>query len=289
MDKLKGTFEASINGFKYGKIEGKNFAGRLDFDHNNLNIRGNTSAMQGELALDGNARFDLDPSLKMRITARNLDLQTMLMQCENFGQEVITEENMRGRLSGRVVLWTYWNATGEFDMKRLRALADIQATNGELQKVKMFEDFSTFIHLEDLRRIRFTDLQNYLEIKDQKVYIPVMFLQSNALNMTLSGDQSFDNDIDYKIKVNAGQVLLNRLKKHDSDLDPLPEKKGGFNLYYSIVGNLDKYEMKRKKKTVKAEFERSEARKLQIAQAIDTEFGGASESAMLGLPTQSDN
>ncbi len=289
MNKLKGTFEANINGFKYGKIEGNNFGGRFEFDHNNLNFNGNAAAMQGELALKGNARFDLAASLKMHIIARNLDLQTMLAQCENFGQEVITDQNMRGRLSGRVVLWTYWNDTGEFDMKRLRALADVQASNGELQKVKMFEDFSSFVHLEDLRRIKFTDLQNYLEIKNQRLYLPVMFLQSNALNMTLSGEHTFDNDIDYKIKINAGQVLLNRLKKYDSDLDPLPEKKGGFNLYYSIVGNLDKYDMKRKKRVVKAEFERSEARKLLIARAIDAEFGGASVDMMLDAPTQPEN
>ncbi|MBC7776150.1 MAG: hypothetical protein H7246_12010 [Phycisphaerae bacterium] len=260
MDKLKGSFEANISGFKYGKIEGKNFGGQFEFDHNNLNINGNASAMKGELMLDGNARFDLHPSLKMRITARNLDLQTMLAQCENFGQEVITDANMRGNLNGRIVIWTYWDNVGAFDSKRLHALADVQATNGELLGVKMFEDFSTFVHIQDLHRIKFTDLQNYLEIKNQRLYLPVMFIQSNALNMTLSGEHTFDNDIDYKIKINAGQVLLNRLKKHDSDLDPLPEKKGGFNLYYSIEGNLDKYEMKRKKKAVKTEFERSEAR-----------------------------
>ena len=287
MDKLNGTFEASITGIKYGKIEAKNFTGRFEFDHKNLNISGNTSAMQGELALDGNASFDLDPSLKMRITASNLDLQTMLEQCESFGQDVITDANMRGRLSGRVVLWAYWNTTGEFDMKRFRALSDVRATNGELLKVKLFEDFSTFIHLDDLRRIKFTDMQNYLEIKDQRVYLPVMLLQSNALNMTLSGEHTFNNDIDYKIKVNAGQVLLNRLKKHDADLDPLPEKKGGFNLYYTILGNLDKYEMKRKKKTVKAEFERSEARKILIAREIDKEFGRSAENAMLHEPADS--
>jgi len=286
MDKLKGMFDANISSFKYGKIEGKNFNGRLEFDHNNLNISGQTFAMKGELALDGNARFDLKPSLKMRITARNLELQTMLAQCENFGQEVITDANMRGRLNGRVVIWSYWDDTGVFDFKRLYALADMQATNGELLGVKMFEDFSTFVHIEDLRRIKFTDLQNYLEIKNQRLYLPVMLLQSNALNMTLSGEHTFENDIDYKIKINAGQVLLNRLKKHDSDLDPLPEKNGKFNLYYTIVGNLDQYEMKRRKKTVKAEFERSEARKLLIARSINTEFGGASVDAMLDAPIQ---
>ncbi len=281
LDKLKGDFEASFSTFKYGKIEGRNFGGKLSFDHNNLNITGNAVAMQGELALEGNARFDLEPSLKMRITASNLQLQTMLAQCENFGQEVITDANMRGSLNGRVVLWAYWNSTGEFDINRLHVLAELQATNGELLDVKMFEDFSTFIHLDDLRRIKFTDLQNYLEIKNQRIYLPVMLIQSNALNMTLSGEHTFNNDIDYKIKINAGQVLLNRLKKHDTDLDPLPEKKGGFNLYYTIVGNLDKYEMKRKKRTVKAEFERSEDRKLLIAREMDREFGAASVDVMV--------
>jgi hypothetical protein len=114
-----------------------------------------------------------------------------------------------------------------------------------------------------------------------------MFLQSNALNMTLSGEHSFSNNIDYKIKVNAGQVLFNRLKKHDSDLDPLPEKNGGFNLYYTIVGNLDKYEMKRKKKTVKAEFERSESRKLLIATEIDKEFAGEALRTLSEAPASS--
>jgi hypothetical protein len=236
-----------------------------------------------------NARFDREPSLKMRITAHDLDLQTMLAQCESFGQEVITDANMRGRLNGRVVLWAYWDEAGTFDMKRLRALADVQATNGELLKVKMFEDFSTFVHLDDLRRIKFTDLQNYLEIKNERLYLPVMLIQSNALNMTLSGEHTFENDIDYKIKINAGQVLLNRLKKHDSDLDPLPEKKGFFNLYYTIVGNLDKYDMKRKKKTVKTEFERSEARKTLIAREIDKEFSGTPVDAMLEPTLPSEN
>jgi hypothetical protein len=182
-------------------------------------------------------------------------------------------------------LWAYWDETGNFDLPRLRALADVRAGNGELAGVKMFEDFSTFVHIEDLRKIRFTDMQNYLEIKDRRLYLPVMLLQSNALNMTLSGEHTFDNDIDYKIKINAGQVLLNRLKKHDTDLDPLPEKKGWFNLYYTISGNLDKYDMKRRKRTVKAEFERSEARKLLIARAINAEFGSESTDVLFETST----
>jgi len=195
-----------------------------------------------------------------------------MAQCENFGQDVITDKNLRGRLSGKVALWTYWTDTGDFDYDKLRVLADVHGTNGEVIDLKMLEDFSTFVHIEDLRRVKFTDLQNYIEISKQELYLPAMLIQSNALNLTISGKQSFNNDIDYKLKVNAGQVLLNRIKKHDNDLDPLPAEKGMFNLFYTIVGNLDKYDMKRSKKAVKAEFERSESRKKSISSALEAEF-----------------
>ena len=280
-DKLRGTFETNITNFKYGKIIGRNFNGKFAFDHNELILSGSTEAMNGHLQLDGNAYFEQKPSLKMYITARDLDLQTMMAQCENFGQEVITDQNLHGRLSGRMVLWAYWNDKGDFEMNRLHAFADLQGNDGELVNLKMLEDFSTFVHLEDLRRVKFTNMQDYIEISNQKLYLPAMFIQSNALNLTLSGTHTFDNDIDYKMKINAGQVLMNRIRKQDNDLDPLPAEKGLFNLYYTIVGNLDKYEMKRGKKAVKADFEQSEGRKKVIAAAIDAEFRQVAANANL--------
>jgi hypothetical protein len=275
-DKLKGTFDAQIAHFQYGKIEGQNFQGRFAFDHNTLTIKGKTNAMRGSLALDGSAQFDFAPTLQMRITARDLDLNTLMAQCENFGQTVITDANLRGLLSGRIAIWAYWDEASNFQMNRLRALADVQGRDGELLNLKMLEDFSTFVHIQDLRRVKFSELQNHLEISNQRLYIPAMLIQSNALNLTLSGEHTFNNDIDYKIKVNAGQTLLNRLKKHDPDLDPLPAQKGWFNLFYTIVGNLDKYDMKRGKKAVKAEFERSEARKQRISNQLNTAFSSQS-------------
>ncbi|MBL7776083.1 MAG: hypothetical protein JNK89_08780, partial [Saprospiraceae bacterium] len=274
-DRLKGAFEMRIDALDYEKIQVRNFQGNLAFDHNQLFVKGQAQTMQGSIQLDGTAYFAISPTLKMRITASDIDLQTCLEQCQNFGQEVVTSENLRGRLSGRVVLWAFWNEQNEFLMDKLRAYADVQARNGQLLGLKMLEDFSTYVHLEDLRDVRFTDLQNYLEISNRRLYLPVMFIQNNALNMALSGVHTFDNDIDYKIKVNIGQTLLQRLKGRDANFDPLPERRGWFNAYYSIVGNLDKYDMKSGKKTVKAEFERSEARKQRIAQAIQQEFTGA--------------
>ncbi|MCS7037729.1 MAG: AsmA-like C-terminal region-containing protein [Saprospiraceae bacterium] len=273
-ERLRGVFEANFDAFEYRKIRGQQFGGLLAFDRGTLNFRLGVQAMQGSAQVNGVGYFAQRPSLKMRITLQAVDLRTLMEQCDNFDQDVITHENLRGTLSGRVVAYAFWDESNHFLMDQLRALADVRATNGELVGVKMLEDFSTFIHIEDLRRIRFADLQNYLEIKNRTLYLPVMFIQSNALNLTLSGTHTFDNDIDYRLKVNAGQVVLNRIKRHDPDLDPLPARDGWFNVFYTIRGNIDKYDMKRGKREVVREFERSEALKKSLAQRIEDEFRG---------------
>lgn len=282
--RLRGVFEIGFDAFEYRKIRGQHFSGTLAFDRGTLNFRLSVQAMQGSAQVSGVGYFAQQPSLKMRITLQAVDLRTLMEQCDNFDQDVITHQNLRGTLSGRVVAYAFWDESNHFLMDQLRVLADVRATDGELVGVKMLEDFSTFIHIEDLRRIRFAELQNYLEIKNRTLYLPVMFIQSNALNLTLSGTHTFDNNIDYRLKVNVGQLLVNRIKRHDPDLEPLPAREGWFNVFYTIRGNIDKYDMKRGKKEVVREFERSEAFKKHLAQRIEDEFRGIDGRPLLPTP-----
>src|SRR5690606_16412614 len=114
--------------------------------------------------------------------------------------------------------------------------------NGQLKDFKMLEQFSTYVKMRDLMDIRFANLENYIEIADQKLYLPVMFIQSNAMNLTVSGEHSFENVMDYNIKVNAGQVMANRFKASSSQPQPA-KKKGWFNLYFNIAGTVEDYKV----------------------------------------------
>jgi hypothetical protein len=100
-----------------------------------------------------------------------------------------------------------------------------------------------------------------------------MFVQSNALNLTLSGEHAFNNAIDYNIKVNAGQVLTNKLKRHNPRLAPKPaRKKGFFNLYYAVKGTTDNPTYKTAKRQVKSDLESSEYQRAAIKQKLDQAF-----------------
>ncbi len=273
---LNGTFKTNIRQFNYYKIKGSDFTGLLTFDNNTMEIRGGTNAMKGIIQLDGTMVFEQKPRLEAKISTEGIDMKTFFDQTNNFQQEVLTAKNISGQLNSNMLIYSYWDEKGNFLMDELNLLAEVEINEGELKDFKMMEAFSTFVKVKDLRRIKFTDLKNYLEIRNQQLYIPAMFIQSNALNLTVSGQHSFNNDFAYYLKVNAGQILTERLTKYDPSLQPAKARRNGFfNLHYNIQGNLEDYNFKSAKRRVKTEFERSDYRKQAIQQALNKAFQNA--------------
>jgi hypothetical protein len=230
--------------------------------------------MDGHFQIDGTYYAQREPYLEAKLSADAINIREFFEQGENFGQEVLRAENLSGATDARIFIQSYFDSLGNFQMDQLRVLAALGIHDGELRDFEMLEAFSTYVNSKDLRRIRFTDLQNFIAIENGRVYLPAMFIQSNALNLTVSGEHSFDQDIDYSIKVNAGQVVANRFKSYDPNLKPRPARRNGFfNLYYTITGNIDDYEVAAAKREVKDQFERSELRRRRIQAELEQLFG----------------
>ncbi|MEZ5041248.1 MAG: AsmA family protein [Saprospiraceae bacterium] len=270
---LNGTFNANIEQFNFNKIEGEKFTGKLTFHNSEMSIEGNTKAMEGNFLLDGKFYFEEEPRLIARLTCSQINIKEFFRQGEDFGQDVLQSKHLDGTLDAKIAIYAYWDTQGNFSSEKLRVLAGIGIKDGSLKQFEMLENFSTFVNVKDLNNIKFTNMENFLEVKNQRLYIPVMFIQSNALNLTISGEHSFEQEIAYNIKVNAGQVVAAKFTKHDPDLKPLKARqKGFFNLYYSILGTLEDYNIVSAKKRVKSDFEISEIRRRDIQEALEKEF-----------------
>ncbi|PHI20592.1 hypothetical protein CEQ90_07530 [Lewinellaceae bacterium SD302] len=273
VDLLNGQFDARIDDWNYGKIEGTNFIGQIDFVPRKMTIQGQSDAMEGRFLIGADLVFTESPRLNAKIKAQHVDAEQFFEQGENFGQEVLTSDNLEGWLDSRMYIRAYFSPEMELDYDKLLVLAEVDIRDGELHDFEMLENFGAVLKAKDLGQVRFTNLRNYLEISDQIVQIPVMFIQSSAMNMTLSGSHSFTHVMDYNIKVNAGQVLANKIAKHDDDLKLLPARRNGFfNLYYTVKGNLDNYEVETNKREVKKDFERSELHKNRIRRELENQF-----------------
>ncbi len=271
---LDGRFEARIAHFNYEKIEARNFQGQLDFFNGHVKAQGKVEAMGGEFELNG-TYFNLrEPYFKGHLFCRNVDVKEFFRQNDNFGQEVLQDRHLSGRMESKISFTVPFDAEGNLSSQKLYVLAAVGIKEGELRNFDMLESFSTFVKIEDLRRIRFTNLYNYFEIRNRKIEIPRMYIQSNAMNMTLAGSYDFDYNYTFYLKVNAAQTLANRFKKYDPSLAPIPAKQQGwFNLYYKIWGHLDDYHYKVAKREVRQALAQSDHLKLLLKKRLQEEFG----------------
>ncbi len=237
---LKGTFVTNIKEIKYGKVLASDFNGAVEFNNSIMSLKGvKINAMNGQFELNSKIYFEKEPRVELFLDCKGIEIQEFLSQLDNFGQDVLTADNLRGKLHSLIKVNLFMDSLGNFKHDDLFVVADVKIKDGELIKLKMLESFSAFIKLRDLEHIKFTELKNQFKIEHGKFHMPAMFIQSNALNLLIGGEYSFAHDMDFKIKINAGQIVANKFKKYNPDKPAIKAKqKGLFNIYARIFGNL---------------------------------------------------
>ncbi len=284
---LQGSFSTTIATLKYGNVIAENFKGEIAFDNSIMNLKSVTAqAMEGNFELNSRIHFVKEPYVEAFLDCNKIDIRQFLDQLDNFGQEVLTAENLHGTLTSLIKLNVFFDSLGNFKQDELFVVADVNIDNGELVNFKMMESFATFVKMQDLKDIRFTNLKNQFKIEHSKMYMPAMFIQSNAINLVVGGEYSFTHDMDFKIKVNVGQVLANKFKRYNPDNAPIKAKQQGlFNMYARIYGNLyDDYKYKIGPKDTKKALEAQLSQELPaINNTLRAEF------AKSGASTASEN
>lgn len=203
-----------------------------------------------------------------------IEMQQLLESFSNFDQTFITSENLKGKAN----IWA--ESTIPFDEKwnmlteKVLVRSAIDIKDGQLKGMKTLEDFATYVHINDLRDIRFNQIRNYMKIENGTVYLPVMFIQSSALNMSISGEHTFDQDILYYLKLNAGQVVANKLKKNDVKKDfKKASKSGWINMYFVLSGTTSVVRYEQYRNAVIAGFEKSSSLKESLRNYLVEKFG----------------
>lgn len=237
---LEGRLAVSVADFNFRKVTGTDFKGAVRYNNREIVFEGvRAMVFGGGVLMNSNLRLKGEPKLLAILALQNIDAERLLREAENFGQTELTDKNLKGTITSKVMIEAHWNEDFSMKEEELSVLADVTITQGELVDYEMMKQFSRFVKLEDLERIVFTDLRNQIQIKNRQLVIPTMFIQSNALNMTLAGLYDFDHNMDFKFKVNAGQVLADKFKRFNTAYLPKPAKRRGwFNIYVGMSGNI---------------------------------------------------
>jgi len=206
---------------------------------------------------------------------QNIDVTGLFDAFNNFGQEMIKSNNIKGKISGDISTNFTFDAKMNVIPKSIKSEANIKIENGELLNVKELNALSNYTKIDDFSHIKFSTLTNNFTIADQKIVIPKMHVSSDKMDMDVFGTHNFENEYNYHLNILLSDILGKKLK---------PEKENEFGIirddgfgktriFLNIIGKGDKFEVKYDKKEVSAKIKEDVKKEgVALKQAIKEDF-----------------
>jgi hypothetical protein len=215
---------------KKGEINGKNL--------NALSLNGEIA---GEFTLSEPIRKNL--KLVSNIALKKINIRNSFDAFNSYGQTFIVKEQLKGMGSAEINIESYWGPNFVLDKKNLKVKSHLIIEKGELIDFKPLESLSSYVSLEELKNVKFSTLENTIDVANEIVTIPTMEIKSSALSVVLSGTQTFNQEINYEITLLLSELLSTSFRKKNTQITEFGEKQENgkiFNtVYFKMTGNTD--------------------------------------------------
>lgn len=213
-----GTAKLNINAGRliYKNFEATNVAAsvmlvenKVLFNDVKLQHAGGSLTMNGSLINGNNSN-----QLVLNSSIDNVNIPTIFKAFDNFGQDAVTYNNMKGRMSAKI------NMTGTLTDKATVAENTMNGTvnfsikNGELNNFEpAVKIAATAFKKRDFSNIQFGELKNRLDIKGSEIGIEKMEIRSNVVVLFVEGIYDTKKGTDMSI-----QVPVSNLSKAENDI-----------------------------------------------------------------------
>lgn len=292
---LNLDIKLNVNEFTLNKFKARWVKGYLQYKPTMFILKSlSLETQEGNLKGNGVIVQDLNSNFTMKgqVDVSKINIQKAFNTFNNFSQDVVRDNHLRGRLSGKVDFTSCWNANLAFIPEKLEVDASVVINNGELVNFEPLNGLSRFISLEELRNVKFSTLHNTIYIKDKQIVIPEMDIKSSAFNISGSGIHQFDNHYKYKVKVLLSEVLYGkakRAKKENEEYGRIEDDGlGRTSIYLSVEGFGKDYKITYdSKKTIDIIKESIVKQRRELKQIFHEEFGWFKKDST--LKTQSKN
>ncbi|WP_194774493.1 AsmA family protein [Pararhodonellum marinum] len=223
------NFQAEIKALKYHQHVLRDFKakGRITEDHylylDTLGLR----VADGDLGINGYFNGSDPDNIYFHSTlkANQLDIDQLLIKFDNFGQDVLINDNLHGKVSGTITSKFLVHPDFTPILEKSEAQMNLRIYEGSLVNFAPMQAMSAYFKDRNLNRVRFDTLENTLNLKDGTLFIPTMTINSSLGFIEMSGKQGLDLKMDYFIRVPLGLVTQVGFRslfggKNQGEVDP---------------------------------------------------------------------
>jgi hypothetical protein len=279
----------TINELIFNDFEAKNCIGTLQLKQQKIvasNIRFKTSG--GNVLFNSEIEQRADHHFLWTGDAKldHIDIQHFFTAVNNFGQDFLTHQHLKGKGSLLLNFGMVFSPNLSLLTPSIKVNAKSKITNGVLINHPTMNELATYLDENKLvnkvvdtkklkkkvSRIKFSELNNSIEIKNNHIVIPKTTIKTNILDIDIAGEHSFDNTVDYHFSFGLRDVLIKN--KHAEDFGPVKDDGLGKVIFLHVFGHLDdlnyaidKSEKKANRKQIRAE------EKQNVKAILKNEFG----------------
>lgn len=167
---------------------------------------------------------------RIRANLNNVDVNKVMYAFNNFGQDGISYQNLKGKLTASANVSMLMDRDVKGTPRQMNGYVNFSIKKGALLQFEPMQKIQKIIFKKrNFDEIHFAELKDRLDIKDKEITINRMEIQSTVLSLFVEGIFSMQGKTDISV-----QVPLSNLKKRDGDYIPKnkgADAKGGMSIY----------------------------------------------------------
>jgi hypothetical protein len=178
-------------------------------------VRGKVEILNSEIALknlnmkqaDGTVNADINlntasKNLSIKSNIKNVNMELFLKNCNNFGQDKITHDQIEGNLNAVL----NYNVALDNNLKPKSTTAfgtlELKLQNGRLKKMENISKAASFVFKrEDLTDIAFQEIKMKSTLKGYNLHLEQLDIASTIMSMRIDGVYSFKNETNISIQL----------------------------------------------------------------------------------------
>lgn len=254
----KLTYSKGI--ISFGHLNFKAFDGKISSDKCSILLYKDHAIISGEAAL------------------RNINLEKLFIQTDNFNQKAITDKNINGILSADASFNLYFDKEFRLVLDRSSLNMDYNISEGRLKNMSFLKKLSYFAEESALSNVRFDNIKSSFQLNNSCINFNPVKIGSNTVSFDFAGKHYLDNRIDYRFSIKLSELTS---KKKKAKLEKQQEEFGRFEkdnssrltVFIKVGGTLDNpvfsYDAKSNMQQMKEQISRD---KKDIMKAMDKDL-----------------
>ena len=242
---LNTTFD--VKNFSHKNFIASNLSGAVLYKNGAINAENLTAqSLNGEISGGFTLTEPIAKNLKLvsSLELKQINIRNSFNAFNNYGQTFIHKEQIKGVGNAELNIESHWGPDFVLDKKKLKISSHLVIEKGELIDFKALENLSSYVSLDELKHVKFSTLENTIDVANEVITIPAMEIKSSALSVFLLGTHTFNHEINYEITLLLSELLSSSFRKKNTQITEFGEEQQDgkiFNtVYFKMTGNTNR-------------------------------------------------